>query len=108
MVVPLLADKRIRSETLSFFGNRRIAIGALFSEEIFHFFGVICSISAYALGSVSLVTTVGALQPFVTLISVIALGQFKPGIIDEELGSKTLAQKFISVILVSAGIYFIY
>lgn len=108
MVMPLLANKEVRRGSFSLFANSKIAIGALLSEEIFHFLGVICSISAYALGSVSLVTTVGALQPFITLISVIGLSQFRPGLIEEELSSSTLVQKFISVILVLAGIYLIY
>jgi hypothetical protein len=108
MVAPLLTDKGVRRDTLNFFGNHTSAIGALLSEETFHFLGVICSISAYALGSVSLVTTVGALQPFMTLISVVALSQIKPGLLNEELNSSTLVQKFMSVVLVSIGIYFIY
>jgi drug/metabolite transporter (DMT)-like permease len=108
MVAPLLTDEGVRRDTLNFFGNHTSAIGALLSGETFHFFGVICSISAYALGSVSLVTTVGALQPFMTLISVVALSQIKPGLITEELNSNTLVQKFMSVVLVSIGIYFIY
>lgn len=108
MVVPLLADKGVRKDTLNFFRGSKSAIGALLSEEAFHFLGVICSIFAYALGSVSLVTTVGALQPFMTLMSVVALSQFKPGLFNEELSSSTLVQKFMSVILVSIGIYFMY
>jgi drug/metabolite transporter (DMT)-like permease len=108
MVAPLLTDEGVRRETLDFFGNHTSAIGALLSEETFHFLGVICSISAIALGSVSLVTTVGALQPFMTLISVVALSQFKPGLLNEELNSSTLVQKFMSVVLVSIGIYFVY
>jgi uncharacterized membrane protein len=108
MVAPLLTDKGVRRDTLNFFENHTSAIGALLSEETFHFFGVICSISAFALGSVSLVTTVGALQPFMTLISVLALSQLKPGLLNEELNSSTLVQKFMSVVLVAVGIYFIY
>ena len=108
MVAPLLTDKGVRRDTLNFFGNHTAAIGALLSEETFHFFGVICSISAFALGSVSLVTTVGALQPFMTLISVLALSQLKPGLLNEEINSSTLVQKFMSVVLVAVGIYFIY
>jgi len=108
MIAPLLADKRVRRDTLNFFRNRTTAIGALLSEETFHSLGVICSIYAIALGSVSMVTTVGALQPFMTLISVVALSQFKPSLIIEEINSSALAQKFMSVVLVSIGIYFIY
>lgn len=108
MVAPLLTDKGVRRDTLNFFENHMSAIVPLLSEETFHFLGVICSISAYALGSVSLVTTVGALQPFMTLISVVAVSQFKPGLLNEELNSNTLVQKFISVVLVCIGIYFIY
>lgn len=108
MVAPLLTDKGVRRDTLNFFENHTSAIVPLLSEEIFHFLGFVCSISAYALGSVSLVTTVGALQPFMTLISVVAVSQFKPGLLNEELNSNTLVQKFISVVLVCIGIYFIY
>lgn len=106
-VVPLLANKSVRNGTLSFFGNGKSAIFALLSGETFHFLGLICSISAYALGSVSLVSTVGALQPFVTLISVVALSQFKPGVLDEDITSNTLVQKSLSVVLLSMGIYLI-
>jgi len=108
VLFPLLADRSIRRASFSFFTNRKIAVGVLLSEEVFHFLGVMCSISAYAMGSVSLVSTVGALQPFITLISVIGLSQFRPGMIDEELSSGALAQKFVSVILVSIGICLIY
>jgi drug/metabolite transporter (DMT)-like permease len=108
MVAPLLTDKGVRKDTLNFFGNHTSAISALLSEETFHFFGVICSIAAFALGSVSQVTTVGALQPFMTLISVLALSQLKPGLLNEEINSSTLVQKFMSVVLVAVGIYFIY
>lgn len=108
MVAPLLTDEGVRRDTLNFFGNHKSAIGALLSEETFHSLGVICSISAIALGSVYLVTTVGTLQPFMTLISVVALSQFKPGLITEELNSNALVQKFMSVVLLSIGICFIY
>jgi drug/metabolite transporter (DMT)-like permease len=108
MVVPLLANRGVRKATLNFFGIGKKSIGALLSGEVFHFIGVICSIFAYSLGSVSLVTTIGALQPFMTLISVVALSQIKPGLIDEELSSNTLLQKFISVLILCVGIYFIY
>ncbi len=108
MVAPLLTDEGVRRDTLNFFGNHTSAIGALLSEETFHSLGVICSISAIALGSVSLVTTVGTLQPFMILISVVALSQFKPGLICEELNSGALVQKFMSVVLVSIGICFVH
>jgi drug/metabolite transporter (DMT)-like permease len=108
MVAPLLTDEGVRRDALNFFGNHTSAIGALLSEETFHSLGVICSISAIALGSVSLVTTVGTLQPFMILISVVALSQFKPGLISEELNSGALVQKFMSVVLVSIGICFVH
>ena len=108
MVLPLMTNTGVRKETLNFFGNRTTAVGALFSEEIFHFLGVICSIFALALGSVSLVTSVEALQPFTTLISVVVISQFRPGVIDEDLSSNALIQKFVSIILVSVGIYFMF
>ncbi|VVB63186.1 EamA-like transporter family protein [uncultured archaeon] len=108
MAAPLLTNEGVRKDTLNFFENHTSAIGALLYQGTFHSLGVICSISAIALGSVSMVATVGALQPFMTLISVVALSQFKPGLITEELDSSVLMQKFMSVVLVSIGIYFIY
>ncbi len=71
------------------------------------FLGIIFSIFAYALGSVALVTSVGALQPMLTLILVVALGLFLPGRVKEELDRNSLVQKGLSFVVVVIGIYFV-
>ncbi len=105
--MPLLINSDVRCEVSEFFGKGSLAIGALLSEEVFQFLGTIFSIFAYAAGSVTLVTSVGALQPIITLGLVIALGIFLPGVLKEELDRNSLIQKSTSFILVVVGIYFI-
>jgi len=61
----------------------------------------------YALGSVALVSSVAALQPFITLIYVILLGIFMPGILKEELDSRTLALKISALFLIVVGVYMV-
>jgi transporter family protein len=105
--LPLLASPSVRGEVLGFFQSGTSAVGTLISEETFMFLGIISSIFAYALGSVALVTSVGALQPMLTLILVVALGLFLPGRVKEELDRNSLVQKSLSFIIVIIGIYFV-
>ncbi len=105
--LPLLANPAVRGEVLGFFHSGTSAVGVLVSEEIFMFLGIIFSIFAYALGSVALVTSVGALQPMLTLILVVALGLFLPGRLKEELDRNSLIQKSLSFVVVVIGIYFV-
>jgi transporter family protein len=105
--LPLLANPSVRGEVLGFFESGTSAVGTLISEETFMFLGIIFSIFAYALGSVALVTSVGALQPMLTLILVVALGLFLPGRVKEELDRNSLVQKGLSSIIVIIGIYFV-
>lgn len=105
--MPLLIDSAVRNEVQGFFGSGTSAIGGLISEETFMFLGIIFSIFAYALGSVALVTSVGALQPILTLILVVVLGLFLPGRVKEELDRNSLFQKSLSFIIVLIGIYFV-
>lgn len=105
--LPMLANSAVRKEVLGFLGSGTSAIGGLISEETFMFLGLIFSIFAYALGSVALVTSIGALQPILTLILVVVIGLFLPGSIKEELDRNSLFQKSLSFIIVIIGIYFI-
>lgn len=105
--MPLLANSGVRGEVSGFLGKGNFAIGALLSEEAFQFLGMIFSIFAYAAGSVAMVTSVGALQPIITLMLVLALGIILPGLLKEETDRNSLIQKSISFIFVAAGIYFI-
>ncbi len=104
--LPLLASPSVRGEVRGFFESGTSTVGTLISEETFMFLGIIFSIFAYALGSVALVTSVGALQPMLTLILVVALGLFLPGRVKEELDRNSLVQKGLSFVVVVIGIYF--
>lgn len=106
-VVPLLAIKAIRSESLAIFHRGRLVVGAVILEEIFDFSGRICMIFAYALGSVALVSSVAALQPLIVLSYIVVLSLFRPGLIREEIGRDTLALKLAAVVLVALGIFLI-
>ena len=65
------------------------------------------SIFFYGKGSVTLVSSVAALQPFITLVYVILLGLFVPGVLAEELDRKTMALKTIAVALIVIGVYLV-
>jgi hypothetical protein len=79
----------------------------MLAEEFFSFMGRGSLIFAYAIGSVALVSSVAALQPFLTLVYVVALDIFIPGTIQEELDSRTLSLKLFAVGLIVAGVYLI-
>ncbi|MCX6675931.1 MAG: hypothetical protein NTW84_05900, partial [Methanothrix sp.] len=80
---------------------------ALMAEEFFSFLGRGALIFAYSVGSVALVSSVAALQPFITLVYVLILGIFVPGIIKEETDRKTLSLKLIAVLFIIIGVYLI-
>jgi len=103
-ILPMLRDGGLRTEISSFFRNGAPAIGSLLGEECFHFTGTMFSMSAYALGSVSLVTLIGTLEPFMTMITVAMLSRFWPGVLQEEIN----LQKIAAIVCLLIGIYFIY
>jgi uncharacterized membrane protein len=107
IVMPILAKKEIRSEAISYFRCGWCLFAGLLADEIFDFLGRGALIFAYALGSVALVSSVAALQPFITLVYVILLGIFIPGILMEELDSKTLALKLFALFLIVIGVYLV-
>lgn len=107
VVLPLLALKEIRKETFRYYYCGPFLFSALLADELFDFLGRGSLIFAYALGSVSLVSSVAALQPFITLLYVILLGIFVPGILKEELDSRTLILKISALFLVAIGVYLV-
>jgi bacterial/archaeal transporter family protein len=110
LVLPMIGIKSVRLEVSSFFGRGKSAILALISSETFMFLGILCSIFAYAFGSVTLVTSVSALQPITTLLLILLLGLFMPDIVkrmNENTDSKSVARKCLSFAIVLTGIYFI-
>lgn len=108
-VMPLLADMEMRVELSRLFALRKSSFlaGAIILEEIFDFLGRILSIFAFAFGPVALVSAVGALQPIITVVFVIALNAFLPGLLEEEIDRRTLALKFLAGILVVIGVYLV-
>ncbi len=110
VVLPLMSITSIRSEVKNFFSQGGLAVGALISEETFQFLGIIFSLFAYAIGSVTLVSSVGALQPIVTVLLILVLGFFMPEIaklMNEKTDWSSLKQKGISFVVVAIGIYFV-
>jgi len=96
---------------VGYFEKGNLAIGALISAESLQFLGIISSIFAYGIGSISLVTSIGALQPIITILLIIAAGIFMPGLIDalkENTSKDALMQKALSFAIVIAGLYFVY
>ena len=106
-VLPLLSQKPARREFAAYFRRGPFLLSALLADEVFDFLGRGAFIFAYAVGSVALVSSVAALQPFITLIYVIVLGLFVPGVLEEGLDRKTIALKTVAVILIIAGVYLV-
>jgi drug/metabolite transporter (DMT)-like permease len=106
-VLPLLYRDPVRREFAAYFRRSPFLLSALLADEIFDFLGRGAFIFAYAVGSVALVSSVAALQPFITLIYVVVLGLFVPGILEEELDRKTIALKTVAIILIIAGVYLV-
>jgi uncharacterized membrane protein len=109
-ILPLMGISSVRSEVKSFFSQGGVAVGTLISEETFQFLGIIFSIFAYAIGSVALVSSIGALQPIMTLLIILGLGVFTPklaNVINEKTDWCSLKQKGFSFIAVAIGIYYV-
>ena len=106
-VLPFLGRESVRNEFAAYFRGGPFLLSALLADEVFDFLGRGAFIFAYALGSVALVSSVAALQPFITLVYVILLGLFVPGILQEELDRKTMALKTVAILLIVVGVYLV-
>ena len=102
-----ILGKDIRSEISGYLQSSKTFTSAIISEEIFSFSGRGALIFAYSLGSVALVSSVAALQPFFTLVYILILGIFRPGLLEEEKDKRTLILKVLAVFLIIVGIYFV-
>ena len=108
--IPIMAASSTRQEVVSFFSSGKRAIGALAFEETFQFLGIIATIFAYSSGSASMVSSIGALQPILTVALILATGLFIPKIaseLQERTDKSALIQKSLSFAVVLAGIYFV-
>ena len=106
-VLPLLGRESVRKEFATYFRSGSFLLTALLADEVFDFLGRGAFIFAYAFGSVALVSSVAALQPFITLVYVILLGLFVPGILQEDLDRKTMALKTVAILLIVVGVYLV-
>lgn len=106
-VLPLLGRESVRKEFAAYFRGGPFLLLALLADEVFDFLGRGAFIFAYAAGSVALVSSVAALQPFITLVYVILLGLLIPGILQEELDRKTIALKTVAILLIVVGVYLV-
>lgn len=106
-ILAFLGNSEIRDEAVRYLRSGRLFFSALMAEEFFSFLGRGALIFAYSVGSVALVSSVAALQPFITLVYVLILGIFVPGIIKEETDRKTLSLKLIAVLFIIIGVYLI-
>ncbi len=109
-ILPLMGIASTRQAVKGFFKKGKFAMGALISEEALQFLGLIFSIFAYSMGSVALVSSVGALQPILTLLLILGMGIFAPKLarqMNECTDRDALIQKSMSFIVVLAGIYFL-
>ena len=104
-VLPLLGRESVRKEFAGYLHGGPFLLLALFANLIFDFLGRGALIFAYAVGSVALVSSVSALQPFITLIYVILLGLIVPGIMPEEMDRKTMTLKTAAILLIIVGVY---
>lgn len=108
--VPIMAVSSTRCEVAEFFTTGRRALGALAFEETFQFLGIVATIFAYSAGSASMVSSIGALQPILTVGLILAIGIFIPKIasdIREKTDRRALIQKSLSFAVVLVGIYFV-
>lgn len=106
-ILPILWRKQTRRECKAYFRGGAFLFLALFANEILDFLGRGAFIFAYAQGSVALVSSLAALQPFITLLYVILLGRFFPGVLVEEMDRKALVIKVAAVLLIVAGVYLV-
>ena len=107
MVLPLLGREEIRREVSEYLLISPRIFSVLLADEIFDFLGRSAFIFAYSVGSVALVSSVSALQPFITLFYVVILGLFVPGILQEEMDRGTIALKIAAILLIVAGVYLV-
>jgi uncharacterized membrane protein len=109
-IMPLMSIQTTRHEVRNFFCRGGVAIGALISEETFQFLGIIFSFFAYALGSVTLVSSIASLQPVLALLLILALGIFVPRLakrMEERTDRRSLMLKSLSFLIMLTGIYFV-
>jgi len=106
-VLALLVRGDIRREIRGYARSGPRVFSILLLNEFFDFLGRGAFIFAYAQGSVALVSSVSALQPFITLIYVLILGCLFPGLLVEDSKGRTIVMKVAATVLIVAGVYLV-
>jgi drug/metabolite transporter (DMT)-like permease len=107
-VLSMLLIQKFRSEffnTIPKIGIKVFLIVVI--SEVFYYLGIISFLIATQIAPVSLTSTLSSIQPFFVLIYTTILSIFAPQIIKEEIGKVMLLRKFISIMLILIGIFFI-
>lgn len=76
-------------------------------NSIINLFAELFTFFAISIGSVSLVSAINGIQPFIVLVYGLLLTLFFPKIIKEDIKKETLATKIIAAVVLFAGIYLI-
>jgi uncharacterized membrane protein len=106
-ILPVLWPKEMRRECAAYFHGGAFILLALLADEILDFLGRAAFIFAYGQGSVALVSSLAASQPFITLLYILLLGRFYPGLLAEQMDGKSLAVKAAAFLLIVAGVYLV-
>ncbi|MEK7619568.1 MAG: EamA family transporter [Patescibacteria group bacterium] len=72
-------------------------------EELLNVGGDIAWLLAIGIGSATLATALSSSQPFFVLLIVLALGHVAPRLLDDEVGTRALAQKAFSIASIIVG-----
>ena len=106
-ILPVLWPKKMRREGTAYFHGGAFILLALLANEILDFLGRAAFIFAYGHGSVALVSSLAALQPFITLFYILLLSIFYPGLLAEQMDGKSLALKAAAFFLIVAVVYLV-
>lgn len=107
-VIPGFSISSARRKCLSEIGKLKRNFGfALAVGSISWTVAIICFFYAASLGPITLVSTISIISPLFTLVFATLVSKYFPGILEEEIGRRTLALKLFAVLLIFIGTYLI-
>ena len=108
-VIILLGIKRFRKDFFSMFSNIGGKILSLnIVSEVLYILGNLTNNFAILLAPVAVVLVVSSYQPLFVFIGGVFLTLLLPHIVTEKISKKHLAHKFISILIIIIGSYFLY
>jgi len=102
----LLLIPKVRKDFLKIISSldKKTIAGGVLNESLW-FLGSVSMLVAISLSYVSIVSSIGALQPLFALAYTILLSLFIPSILKEEITRFNVAQKLFAVLLIFVGIW---